>query len=76
MNSANVVGSGMFNPYKILRHWDRMKRAVEDPRNPPVSVDMSLTNKCNHQCWFCSAEEQHKARPGVMSLVQLAMGCK
>ena len=63
-----------FDPYKLLQFSTRVQRAMfkaDDYAPPiPVCVDMSISNKCNHRCWFCSAQSQLD-KGGVMDIAHM-----
>jgi molybdenum cofactor biosynthesis enzyme MoaA len=42
-----------FNPIKILAHWQHLEGCARDDYLPPISVNLYLTNLCNHNCWHC-----------------------
>ena len=44
-----------FNRNKILSHWEQIKKYKEyGETSHPITVELSLTNKCNHKCPACS----------------------
>lgn len=44
-----------FNRNKILAHWEQIERYKKrGDTEHPITVELSLTNKCNHRCPACS----------------------
>lgn len=44
-----------FNRNKVLSHWEQIKKYKEfGETSHPITVELSLTNKCNHNCPACS----------------------
>lgn len=43
-----------FSSDKILRHIDRINAWIEDKNPSPITVELDLTNLCNHRCPECS----------------------
>jgi len=44
-----------FNRNKILSHWEQIKKYKEyGETSNPITVEFSLTNKCNHKCPACT----------------------
>jgi GTP 3',8-cyclase len=43
-----------FSSDKILKHLDRVNSWLEGKNPPPVTVELDMTNLCNHRCPECS----------------------
>jgi len=43
-----------FSSDKILKHLDRVNAWLEGKNPPPVTVELDMTNICNHKCPECS----------------------
>src|SRR3972149_510761 len=43
-----------FIPYKLLLHRDRVEASLRGELVYPISVELDLSNKCPHDCPFCS----------------------
>ena len=43
-----------FQPLKLLRHSDRIESMIRGDVVWPVSVELDLSNTCNHGCPWCS----------------------
>lgn len=43
-----------FQPLKLLRHSDRIEHMLAGATVYPVSVELDLSNTCNHGCPWCS----------------------
>lgn len=43
-----------FIPYKLLFHQDRVQRALAGELVYPIAVELDLSNRCPHDCPFCS----------------------
>ena len=43
-----------FQPLKLLRHSDRIESMIRGDVVYPVSVELDLSNTCNHGCPWCS----------------------
>lgn len=42
-----------FSSDKILKHLDRVNEWLMGKNPPPITVELDLTNKCNHRCPEC-----------------------
>jgi len=42
-----------FSSDKILKHLDRVNAWLEGKNPPPVTVELDMTNRCNHRCPEC-----------------------
>ncbi|MCL6583930.1 MAG: radical SAM protein [bacterium] len=42
-----------FSDLKIIHHLDRLWAICRGELSPPVTVEIELTNACNHRCIFC-----------------------
>ncbi len=42
-----------FSSDKILKHLDRVNAWMEGKNPPPVTVELDMTNRCNHRCPEC-----------------------
>jgi MoaA/NifB/PqqE/SkfB family radical SAM enzyme len=43
-----------FQPLKLLRHADKVQAMLRGGRTYPISVELDLSNICNHGCPWCS----------------------
>jgi GTP 3',8-cyclase len=43
-----------FNPHKLLFYRDKVEASLRGQLVYPVSVELDLSNVCNHKCPFCS----------------------
>lgn len=43
-----------FSSDKILKHLDRVNAWLKDENPPPITVELDMTNLCNHKCPECS----------------------
>ena len=43
-----------FSSDKILKHLDRINGWLRDENPPPITVELDMTNLCNHNCPECS----------------------
>lgn len=43
-----------FSSDKILKHLDRVNAWMRDENPPPITVELDMTNRCNHMCPECS----------------------
>lgn len=43
-----------FSSDKILKHLDRVNAWLEGDNPPPITVELDMTNLCNHRCPECS----------------------
>lgn len=70
-----------FQPYKLLFHRDKLEALKAGELSYPISVELDLTNTCNHKCPFCSfgTEESqgyryqhwdHFPYPRILSLLE------
>lgn len=48
----------MLDGSKIAYHQDRIEQWKRGERFAPITIDMSLTQKCNYSCHFCYAKMQ------------------
>lgn len=48
-----------FSAYKILNHFDRLRRLAEGELVFPITVEVDPTNVCNHRCSWCVSERSH-----------------
>jgi len=48
------VNTTPFTPLKLLRHGDRVEAMLRGETVFPISVELDLSNKCPHDCPFCS----------------------
>lgn len=48
-----------FNPYKILNHFDKLKKIAAGQNVFPVTVEIDPSNRCNHRCQWCVSAESH-----------------
>jgi radical SAM protein with 4Fe4S-binding SPASM domain len=55
----NVVSEQIhpFNALKLLRHADRVERMLAGEVVYPVSVELDLSLKCSHGCFWCSFDK-------------------
>jgi len=51
---ADIVTTTPFDSTKILRFPDRVARILRREPCPPVTVELDLTNHCNHRCPECA----------------------
>lgn len=53
-----------FQPLKLLRHADRVEADLRGEPVAPISVEIDLSNTCNHDCPWCSfgTSESHGYR--------------
>ena len=42
-----------FSSDKILRHLDRVNELFQAGYTPPITVELDMTNVCNHKCPGC-----------------------
>jgi MoaA/NifB/PqqE/SkfB family radical SAM enzyme len=42
-----------FSSDKILKHLDRVNEWLKGRNPPPISVELDMTNRCNHRCCEC-----------------------
>lgn len=57
-----------FSPDKILKHLDRVNAWLEGKNPPPVTVELDMTNVCNHCCPQCSSWHLQNRNPCSLSL--------
>lgn len=43
-----------FSSYKVMNHWEKFKDVVDGKFIYPITVEFSITNKCNSKCLFCN----------------------
>ena len=43
-----------FSADKILKHLDRVNAWLQGHNQPPITVELDMTNFCNHKCPECS----------------------
>src|SRR3989338_2106152 len=43
-----------FSSDKILKHLDRVNAWLRGENPPPITVELDMTNLCNHKCPECS----------------------
>ena len=66
-NVLSAQPTGPFSTGKILAHLDRIATLKRSPQKaPPITVEWHLSNRCNHDCPFCTFREsvhgsQHRA---------------
>lgn len=64
-----------FTPLKLLKHSDRVERALAGEVTYPLSVEIDLSNVCNHRCPWCSyngfRQENWVSLPGARALTLL-----
>lgn len=51
-----------FNPMKVLNHWETLNAILEGWNPPPVSCEIDLSNRCNHNCIWCMYEDFKKEK--------------
>ncbi len=68
-----------FSSDKILKHLDRVNDWLADKNPPPITVELDMTNFCNHRCPECTGwNSKNKSRHSlpielaVMIIKQLA----
>jgi cyclic pyranopterin phosphate synthase len=65
-----------FSPLKLLRHSDKVQQMLAGERVYPISVEIDLSNICNHACPWCNyngfRQENWKSFPGprMLSLLE------
>jgi len=42
-----------FSEFKVIRYIDRLRAICRGELPPPVTVEIDLTNACNHRCIWC-----------------------
>lgn len=42
---------------KIFAHPDRIKERIKNWITKPITIEIDLTNKCNHNCPFCAGNK-------------------
>ncbi|MGA1874520.1 MAG: radical SAM protein [bacterium] len=42
-----------FSQFKFLHHLDRIRAICHGELPPPVTIEVDLTNACNHRCLWC-----------------------
>ncbi|MBF0232540.1 MAG: radical SAM protein [Desulfamplus sp.] len=50
-----AVNVGQFSSSKILKHLDRVNEWMRGDNPPPITVEIDMTNVCNHACPECVA---------------------
>ncbi|MGA1870294.1 MAG: radical SAM/SPASM domain-containing protein [bacterium] len=53
---------GLFTPYKILFHKNKIIELQKTGTTFPVAFDIDLTNMCNHKCPLCNGSREAGAR--------------
>lgn len=54
----------LFSPYKFINHWNKVGEMVEKKEEIyPITVEISLTNYCNHNCEWCYSKDFKKRVP-------------
>lgn len=48
-----------FSSDKILKHLDRVDAWMRSENPPPITVELDMTNTCNHKCPECSGWYSH-----------------
>jgi len=56
-----------FNSYKILTHYDRLKKITEGNFPVPSVVGIDPTNYCNLNCSYCDSQYFRENNPEIMS---------
>jgi len=70
-----------FNPLKLLRHAPKVEAMLRGDVVYPVSVELDLSNVCNHGCPWCSFNGfrqdnwQHFDTPRILSLLDELAEC-
>ena len=44
-----------FSSDKILKHLDRVQSWIKGGNPPPITVELDMTNRCNHRCPECTS---------------------
>ena len=50
-----------FNDWKVLFHFEHLKKIVAGNFPPPVAVDTDPSNACNQNCIYCNAKAYRKS---------------
>lgn len=56
-----------FSSDKILKHLDRVNEWLKGANPPPITVELDMTNLCNHRCPECSGWYFQDRNPGFLS---------
>jgi radical SAM protein with 4Fe4S-binding SPASM domain len=59
--STRTYGVHPFNAMKLLAHSERVKRMLAGEPVFPISVELDLSLRCNHQCTWCSFDGWRQA---------------
>ena len=69
-----------FSSDKILNHLDEVTQWLDGKNPPPITVELDLTNKCNHSCPGCKGSRSNESlslKDTLRVIEELAdMGCK
>lgn len=57
-----------FRSMKYILHYQNFIDRLADMTLPPVSVDITISNLCNHRCPACSCAESRQMRPQTMEI--------
>jgi MoaA/NifB/PqqE/SkfB family radical SAM enzyme len=58
-----------FSSDKILKHLDRVNDWLRGGNPPPITVELDMTNLCNHRCPECAGWYFHDRTPDSLSYV-------
>ena len=62
--------TGPFGTGKILSHIGEIARLKENPQSvPPITVEWHLSNKCDHDCEFCTFKESVRHSPNAKAIL-------
>jgi len=56
-----------FSGDKILKHSERIKEFFESGNSKPITVELDMTNVCNHNCPYCFGYYKRKENLNVIS---------
>jgi len=57
-----------FSSDKILKHVDRIHGWLEGENPPPITVELDMTNACNHRCPECTGWSDASSKQCTLSL--------
>lgn len=75
-NSSRITGLDVsgFSSYKILNHFEKLQQIAAGQIVSPITVEMDLSNRCNHRCQWCVNRESQnnmKEKLGLKSFKKL-----
>ena len=60
-----------FRTIKYVPHYLDFVKRLQDMTLPPINVDITISNLCNHRCPGCSCAKSRQERPQIMAIDEM-----